>query len=101
MIEIWGHYNSINVLFVFDQDLDIDLLASPSEIVLVEDVAKFATIKLDIAGWFSTLTTNQLDNAALSSVNGMPTIVISQTQNQPLYESVVNRMGKLESLTFN
>lgn len=105
MIEVWGQYTDASndvtpVLFLFDQDLNIDLTAKPSEIVLVEDVAKYATIKLDIAGWFGTLTTNQFENATLSSVNGQPTIVISQSLNQVLYESVVNRMGQLESLTF-
>lgn len=92
------------VLFEFSDKVDIRVFASSSggsEITLMEDEQTTATITFGIISWFGTVTTNMLDNASLTDIGGVMTIVINESENNNIYDVVVNRIGLSETVIFN
>lgn len=57
------------------------------------------TIQLDPNFWFSTITTNDLNSADKKSINGVPTIYISEDFNDNIYDIVADKLD--ESLALN
>lgn len=70
------------------------------EIVLNKDIAASARIKLDPVYWFQVVSASLLDNADLVNVNGTPTIVISENENDNIYDMVVGRLDKATETVF-
>lgn len=103
--------NSVNnnvypVQFEFEAEEYYSVVAKSSsgstKIVLNKDVASTATIKADPVYWFQTVSTNMMNNATLTNVNGNPTIVISDASNGDIYDAVRDRMDDdVTTVTFN
>jgi len=72
-----------------------------SEIILDESVASTATITLDPVYWFQTISTNSLDNATLVSVSGVPTILITDANNEDIFDLVVDRVDDATDVVFD
>ena len=69
----------------------IDLVAgSPSK----------AIIQLNPVFWFSTVASTQLDNADVTVINGVATILINSTVNSDLYDLLDDKVGSNIDLTF-
>lgn len=102
-IVVEGAYkNSVNnntypVRFEFQSDVSYKIVAKTStgggQIVLNKDVASVATIKMDPVYWFQTVTKSMLDNAALETINGTPTILINGNKNnKDIYITIMDRI---------
>lgn len=71
------------------------------EIVLIEDMPAIAKVVFDPNYWFSTVTQSMLDNATLTNIMGTPTIVISTSSNEDIYDIVVDRIDDATEAVFN
>ncbi len=94
------------VTFEFEAEEYYTIVAKTSsgsaEIVLSKDVAASALIKADPVYWFQTVSTSMMDNATLTTVNGNPTILISDSNNTNIYDAVRDRMNDdVTTVTFN
>lgn len=65
-----------------------------SQIILNQNVASFAKIKLNPLHWFQVISTSMLDNADLVDINGVSTIVVSEDENENIYNLVVDRIDE-------
>lgn len=71
-----------------------------SIIELSKEVPSNALIKLDPIYWFDLISTNSWDNAALTEIDGVMTIVINESNNSAIYDVVVDRIDEQTSSTF-
>lgn len=105
-LHIEGNYvnassQSFPVIFeAFDQ-VPIEISLTGTEVVFVEETDANGIIHFNINEWFSSLTANQLDNADLTTINSVQTILIDEQNNSALYDIIFNRIGTTESLGFN
>lgn len=70
-------------------------------IVLDKDVPASASIKLNPVYWFQLVTPNDMDNATLTPVNSVPTIVISDSENTDIFDLVSDRIDEATQTTFD
>ena len=71
-----------------------------SQIVLDKDIAVSTKILLDPIHWFQVVSTSLLDDADLVSVGGTPTIVISEDENDDIFDLVVDRLDESTEAVF-
>lgn len=71
-----------------------------SQIILDKDVVASTKIRLDPIHWFQVISTTLLDNADLVDVGGTPTIVISEDENNNIYDLVVDRLDESTEAVF-
>jgi hypothetical protein len=71
-----------------------------STIIFDKKVVKKATVELDAIHWFSSLSTNELDNATITSQQGQDVILLSPTSNISLYNIVAERMTESNKVIF-
>lgn len=111
-IVVKGTYkNTVNnmiypVQFEFEAEEYYNIVAKTTsgstEIVLSKDVSASALIKADPVYWFQTVTTSMMNNATLTTINGNPTILISDATNEDIYDAVRDRMDDdVTTVTFN
>lgn len=101
-IVVKGTYkNTVNsniypVQFEFEAEEFYNIVAKTSsgstEIVLSKDISSTALIKADPVYWFQTVTTTMMNNAALVTISGTPTILITDAANGDIYDAVRDRM---------
>lgn len=65
-----------------------------NEVNLIESQKTNATIWLQPAKWFTTISATSLDNAERVSVEGKNTILINKNTNQQIYNGVVSALSK-------
>lgn len=70
-------------------------------IVLDKDVLSKAKIVFDPAYWFAPIPISNFENAAVSSVGGVNTIVVNKNENEAIYDIVVNRIEESLLVVFN
>jgi hypothetical protein len=75
--------------------------SSGQNIVLDKDVATKAKILFNVTYWFESVPMNSFENATLTSVNGTNAIVISNTSNETIYDSIVDRLEESDKVIFN
>jgi hypothetical protein len=75
--------------------------SSGQNIVLDKDVATKAKILFNVTYWFESVPMNSFENAILTSVNGTNAIVISNTSNETIYDSIVDRLEESDKVIFN
>lgn len=84
---------SIAVRFELESSEHFDIKASGGDpITLTKDVAKDALIQFDPNTWFEIVPYSMFDNADKTYVDGKLTIVVSEENNEDIFELVVNRM---------
>lgn len=71
------------------------------EIVLDKDTPANAFIKFNPIYWFDIVPTSLMENADLVNVNGTPTILINDSENDNIYEMVVERIDESTEVTFS
>lgn len=101
-IKVEGTYqNTINsttypVIFEFEAEEYYEIIAKSSsgntQITLDKDKASNVIIKTDPEYWFQTVNTNMMDNADISIVNSVQTIIINDSNNEDIYDAVRDRM---------
>lgn len=64
-----------------------------SNIDLISKIPKTAIIKLNPIFWFSTISAIDLNNANLTTIDGVETILISSTSNQDLYDFIQDKVN--------
>ncbi|MGZ3863155.1 MAG: hypothetical protein ACXVPN_05065 [Bacteroidia bacterium] len=72
-----------------------------NEITLVEGHSANATIYLNPNYWFAASSANMMDDADVEIVNGVPTIIIDDDENEDIYELVVLRIKDGNECVFN
>lgn len=105
-VHIEGNYinassQSYPVIFEAYDQVPIEISLTGTEVVFVEEEDATGKIHFSINEWFSSLTANQLDNADLTNINSVQTILIDEQNNSDLYDIIFNRIGTTESLDFN
>ncbi len=63
-----------------------------SKIVLDKDVVSSVKIIMDPVYWFQTITNTMMDNASLTNMNGIPTILINKNTNNNINAAMQNRV---------
>lgn len=63
------------------------------EIDLVEGVPATAKVTFDPSYWFQTISMSQMDDAQLTEVAGVQTLLISPNVNTDIYDILVERIG--------
>lgn len=71
-----------------------------NQIVLVEDRPAVCQVTFDPNYWFDTVTENLLDNAGISTVNSVPTIVINESNNTIIYNLISSRIREATKAVF-
>lgn len=105
-VHLEGNYvnsssQSFPVVFEAYDQVPIEINLTGTEVVFVEETDATGRIQFNINEWFAALTSNQLDNADLTNVNSVQTILIDEQNNSDLYDIIFNRIGTTESLGFN
>lgn len=68
--------------------------AGINTIVLNKDVPKKGSIRFDPIFWFATIAVHQLDNATLTTLNGVQTLFINEQVNASIYDVVADRIDQ-------
>ncbi|MEO6301727.1 MAG: hypothetical protein ABIP51_01015 [Bacteroidia bacterium] len=63
-----------------------------SQIVLDKNVGSTATIRMDPVYWFQVITTTMMDNASITNLNGVPTILINKNTNNNINAAMQSRV---------
>ena len=72
-----------------------------TNIDLVEGTSSKVVIQLNPVFWFSNISINQLNNANISNINGVATILINSEINEDLYDVLEDKVGLNIYITFN
>jgi hypothetical protein len=72
-----------------------------TNIDLIAGIPKTAVIELNPVFWFSTISSNQLENANLTSSSGVSTIIISPNNNENLYDIIIDKVNSNIEITFD
>lgn len=109
-IKIQGTYTynnnqSIPFLYIFDDDDKFRIRAEDdagnNTILLNTDVPTNAKVLVDADYIFSILSSSQLENASTQFINGVATIVVSDSENEAIYDLIVDRVEESMSVKFN
>lgn len=71
-----------------------------NQIVLVEDRPATCQVTFDPNYWFDTVTENLLDDAEVSNVSGIPTILINESHNAVIYNLISSRIAEATTAVF-
>ena len=81
-------------------DIVAEDYSGSSQIILDKDIAVSTKIQLDPIHWFQVVSTSLLDNADVVNVGGTPTIVISEDENDDIFDLVVDRLDESTEAVF-
>jgi hypothetical protein len=96
---------TIPMIFEYHSTLHFDLNATTtngsSEITLVEGTPATCNISLDPYYWLATITKIQFKKASRDTINGISTVLINESHNRNIYDSVVIRINENAKAVFN
>ena len=72
-----------------------------SLIVLDKDVPATSKIVLDPIHWFQIVSNSLMENADIVSIDGVPTIIISEDVNENIFDLVIDRLDEATEAIFN
>jgi hypothetical protein len=70
-------------------------------ILLDKDISSSAKIVLDPNYWFQPVPTSYFENADVSNISGINTILINKDNNDLIYDIVLNRLDESALVVFN
>jgi hypothetical protein len=70
-------------------------------ILLDKDISSSAKIVLDPNYWFQPVPTSYFENADVSNISGINTILINKDNNDLIYDIVLNRLDESAIVVFN
>lgn len=92
-------------LFIFDDDDRFRVRAEDDSgggsIILDTDVPSKVSIIINTNYIFSILSNSQMENASISLVDGVSTIVVSDAENETIYDLAVDRIEESLQVKFN
>lgn len=95
----------IPVVFEFGSSETFEIESEDSSnsgvIVLDKDQPSNALIELDPVFWFDILSINQLENANLTTIDGVSTMLINEESNENLYDLLADRVDESAESVFN
>jgi len=96
---------SETVVFIYDDRIDYEVKVKTanggSEVAFVAENAKTGTIVFDAIGWMSVISETSFQNADRYEYNGdSDVILITEKENEDLYNIVVARIGLSDVITF-
>ena len=100
-IEIWGTYTNAHgvalpFLFVYtalDQMQYTAQSAAGKQQLTIKEKSRYqAKLKFDPQHWMQLINPRMLQSAKLSTISGVPTVVISKTQNEQVYKLLASRI---------
>jgi hypothetical protein len=90
--------------FIFADTEEFEIEAEDDDggtIVLDKDAISPAKIVLDPTHWFAPVPSSFFENATLTDVNGVNTIVIDKNNNEDIYDIVLDRLEETAAVIFN
>lgn len=72
-----------------------------SQVTLNSNASYTPIIRLDPVHWFQTVPVGDMDNATTYLVSGIPTIVISDSQNEDIFDLVADRVDEATEVEFD
>lgn len=110
-ILIYGQYFNSNDLQTYPVMLEVEVddahtlhavnSSGGNTIILDKDNPAKGTIQFYPARWFQQVSITELNDADLTTVNGIPTIVINDEDNEDIYDKVMEELENSATLTFN
>lgn len=104
-----GYYTNtkneqVPLIFVYDFDETFEYTAQSSqgntEISVDKSKSHLASIRFDASYWMQLINGRMLQSAKLTEVEGEPTIVLSEDQNEHIFNLLVSRIKNASELTF-
>lgn len=74
--------------------------SNSDQIILEKDMSQFPPILLNPNYWFDIISISKLDNAGKTTIDGTPTILISSSKNEDIYDLIVDRIDENAETTF-
>lgn len=97
--------NTLAVQFIFSAANITTMMATNTSggngIVLIADQPATATISINPAYWFASLSKSTMENAEHEKVGGVETIQISNDENEDIYNLIVSRIKDGNGVVFN
>lgn len=93
----------IPLLYVynFDETFEQVAVAGKQQLVVEKDRNSFAVIEFDPDYWMQHINGRMLQGAGLTEVNGRQTIILSEEQNEHIFNLLTSRMKDASKLSFN
>lgn len=89
---------SVPLIFEFNSGIKFEIdpksKNGSNEIVLIEDIPATVTIIFDPVYWFDTVTKTILDSAEKEDINGIPTILINDDNNDDIFSIILKRLDE-------
>lgn len=108
-VEIWGKYIDVHgeeIPFVFlytavdSYEFNATATSGSQEIVISNESKRLGRLRFNPLPWMQLINPRMLQSAKLSDVDGVPTIVISESSNDHIYNLLANRIQSSTSLLF-
>lgn len=95
---------AIPFIFVYDFDEVFNHAAKnaggASEIAVKQSQATIASVSFDMPYWFQLINPRMLQSASLSLVDGQLSIIISENNNEHIFDLLSSRIKNVKQLTF-
>lgn len=106
-VEVWGTYvntkkETVPFLFIYSALDSYQFTAKnggKEEVVVKEKGSYKARLQFNPLQWMELINPRMLQSAKTSLLEGVPTIIISKTQNDHIYNLLANRIEKSANLT--
>lgn len=72
-----------------------------SDIILDKDVMSPAKIILNPSHWFQPVPVNDFENATITNIGGVNTILITKNENDDIYDLILDRLDESALIIFN
>ena len=93
----------IPLVFVYNYDDTFEFKASSAkskEVILIEEGQGVAHLTFNPSYWLQLINSRMLESAQLTPVNGVPSIVLSEQQNEHIFELLASRIKSASDLSF-
>lgn len=108
-IELWGNYTTnqeeqVPFIFVYtaldEFRFTAQSAAGVEEVVVQDNRLQQAILRFNPGLWMELINPQMLQSARLSLLDGVPTIIISKTSNNHIYNLLANRIQQSAGLEF-
>lgn len=94
----------IPLIFVYDFDETLSHTArhaaGSTDVAVRQDHGNVASIVVDLSYWLQLINGRMLQGARLTTIDGQPTIIISEDQNENIFNLLTTRIKDATKLTF-
>lgn len=107
---LYGTYTNsleqqIPLIFVYNYDDSFEYTAKAGKnqeaIMIGNGQGAEARLRFDPGYWLQLINSRMLDSATLTNVNGVPTIILSEEENDHIFDLLASRIKGASDLSFN